>query len=42
MSKTYANATANRSLPKKDQAIVLNSLEGISNDEYIDGLEKIN
>lgn len=34
---TYANAT----LPKRDQAIVLEAIEGLTNDDYIDELEKL-
>lgn len=41
VNKTYANVIEYYSLPKKDQAIVIESVEGISNDEYIDGLEKL-
>ena len=39
--QTYANATAKQILPIKEQAIILDSIEGISIDNYIDGLEKV-
>ena len=39
--QTYANATAKQILPTKEQAIILDSIEGISIDDYVDGLEKI-
>ena len=35
--KSYANVTQ----PKKEQAIIIDSMEGFTNDDYIDGLEKI-
>ena len=40
MSQSYANVTANP-LPRKDQAIVIDSIEGASIDEYVDVLEKL-
>ena len=37
-AKTYANAM---SQPKKEQAIVMDSIEGLTIDDYIDGLETL-
>ena len=37
---TYANATAKQSLPTREQAIILDSIEGFSIDDYVDGLKK--
>ena len=37
---TYANVTQNMS-PRKEQAIIIESMEGLTNDDYIDGLEKL-
>ena len=37
--KTYAGAIATR--PRKEQAVIIESLEGYTNDDYIDGLEKL-
>ena len=39
--QTYAAAIAKSSLPKKDEAIVIDAVDGLSNDDYIDGLEKL-
>ena len=39
--ETYANAIAKNVTPTKEQAMVLDSIEGISIDEYIDGLENV-
>lgn len=38
MSQTYANAAF---VPKRDQAIVIDSLEGCTIDDYLDGLEQL-
>ena len=37
--KTYASSLSTR--PKKTNAIVVESIEGYSNDDYLDGLEKL-
>ena len=38
---TYANAIANDAFPKKDQAIIVESKEGISIKEYVSALAKL-
>lgn len=35
--KTYANIMS----PKKEEAIIIDSMEGLSNDDYLDGLESL-
>lgn len=40
-SQSYANAIVQGFMPKKDQGIVMESIEGLSNDNCIDGLEKL-
>ena len=40
-AKTYSSATATNVRPKKEQAIIIDSVEGCTNDDYIDGLEKL-
>ena len=37
VKKTYANAVS----PQKEEAIVIDSIEGLSNDDYLDGLEEL-
>ncbi|KAJ8672962.1 hypothetical protein QAD02_004223 [Eretmocerus hayati] len=41
LKMTYANTIANSSLPKKDQAIIIDSVEGYTLEDYIDGLEEL-
>ncbi|KAJ8677468.1 hypothetical protein QAD02_013255 [Eretmocerus hayati] len=38
---TYANVAMLSSLPEREEAIVIDSIEGLTNDDYIDGLEKM-
>ncbi|OXU17350.1 hypothetical protein TSAR_003915 [Trichomalopsis sarcophagae] len=37
VKKTYANAMS----PKKEEAIIIDSIEGLTNDDYLDGLESV-
>ena len=37
--KTYADAITGRS--KKEQAVIIDSIDSYTNDDYIDGLEKL-
>ncbi|KAJ8680510.1 hypothetical protein QAD02_016297 [Eretmocerus hayati] len=38
---TYANVAMLSSLPEREEAIVIDLIEGLTNDDYIDGLEKM-
>ncbi|KAJ8672853.1 hypothetical protein QAD02_004115 [Eretmocerus hayati] len=38
---SYANTIANSKLPRKGQAIIIESLEGLTLEDYIDGLEEL-
>ena len=40
-TSTYANVTAKELVPKKEQAIVIDSIEGCNIDDYLDGLENL-
>lgn len=39
--KSYSNAIAKKVRPKREQAVIVESIEGCSNDDYIDGIEKL-
>lgn len=39
--QTYPNAIAKTTAPTREQAIVLDSIEGFTIDDYVDGLEKV-
>lgn len=38
---TYASTTARKNRPTKEQAVIIEAIEGYTNDDYIDGLEKL-
>jgi len=39
--KSYATAMATKVRPKKEQGVIIDSIEGCSNDDYIDAIEKL-
>lgn len=39
--QSYASTVARNLRPKKEQAIIIDSIEGYTNDDYIDGLEEL-
>ena len=39
--QSYANITAMKIRPTKEEAIIMDAIEGLTNDDYIDGLEKL-
>ncbi|KAJ8685430.1 hypothetical protein QAD02_021223 [Eretmocerus hayati] len=41
MKMSYASTTELSTLPKKDQAIIIEAIEGLTLDDYVDGLEDL-